>query len=52
MNFGSLFLQLFRAKQIFSKSVNHACMNEHFFLEIYLERSHNEMKRSGIELRL
>lgn len=46
------FLVTIQSQQIFRKSVSHACMNEHFFLEIYLERSHNEMKRSGIELRL
>ena len=25
-------------------------MNEHFWLEIYMARSHSEMQRSGIEL--
>ena len=32
------------------KSVSHACMNEHFWLKIYLASSHIEMKRSGIEM--
>ncbi len=31
------------------KNVNHACVNEHFFLEFHMARSHIEMQRSGIE---
>ena len=34
------------------ESVSHACMNEHFWLETYMARSHSEMQRSGIELAL
>jgi len=32
------------------KIANHACMNERFFLEFYMARSHIEMQRSGIEM--
>ena len=34
------------------KNVKHACMNEHFFLEFHMARSHIEMQRSGIEIGL
>ena len=30
------------------KIANHACMNERFFLEFHMARSHIEMQRSGI----
>ena len=36
--------------QIYRKSENHADMNEHLFLQIYLARSHIEMKHSEIEI--
>lgn len=34
------------------KSANHACMNECFFLEFHMARSHIEMGVSGIEMGL
>ena len=32
------------------KIANHACMNECFFLEFHMARSHIEMKQSEIEM--
>ena len=34
------------------KIANHACMNERFFLEFHMARSHIEMKQSVIEMAL